>query len=122
MPKCAPVPRASRDNRKFAMSRPMNKNRLRIENLAFAGTCGVSENARKVRFLPAFKDLETGRVELACFAPGTPAPMHVLSCLPDEWAAERNAAGEIIELKASVIAGFVRDDRFYTREEAANAA
>jgi len=104
------------------MSRPMNNERLRIENLAFAGTCGVSQNAHKVRFLPAFKDLETGRVELACFTPGTPAPMHVLSCLPDEWAAERNAAGEIVALRPSVIAGFVRDDRFYTREEAASAA
>jgi len=104
------------------MSRPMNKDRLRIENLAFAGTCGVSQNARKARFLPAFKDLDTGRVELACFTPGNPAPMHVLCCLPDEWAAERSPAGEITCLKPSIIAGFVRDDRFYTREEAASAA
>jgi hypothetical protein len=48
--------------------------------------------------------------------------MHVISCLPDEWAAERDAAGEIVRLKDSVIAGFVRDGRFYTREEAATAA
>jgi hypothetical protein len=104
------------------MVRSMNNERLRRENLAFAGTRGVSEHARQARFVPAFKDLETGRVELACFAPGTPAPMHVLCCLPDEWAAERNASGEIVALKPSIIAGFVRDDRFYTREEAASAA
>jgi len=104
------------------MNRQIDKDRLRIENLAFAGTCGVSERARAARFLPAFKDLETGRVELACFASGAPAPMHVISCLPDEWAAARNAAGEIIALKASIVAGFVRDDSFYTREEAASAA
>lgn len=108
------------------MSRPEKKvldhERLRVENLAFAGTTGVSQHARKARFVPAFKDLETGRVELSCLASGDPAAMHVISCLPDEWAAARNAAGEIIALKPSIIAGFVRDDRFYTREEAANAA
>jgi hypothetical protein len=100
----------------------MNNERLRRDNLAFAGTRGVSEHAGKARFVPAFKDLETGRVELACFSCGSPAPMHVISCLPDEWAAERDAAGEIVRLKESVIAGFVRDGRFYTREEAATAA
>ena len=104
------------------MSRSMNQDRLRIENLAFAGTCGVSSCARESRFVPAFKDLETGRVELSCLAAGVPAPMHIISCLPDEWAIERNAAGEITALKASVVAGFVRDNRFFTREEAANAA
>ena len=103
------------------MSRSINEKRLRSENLAFAGTAGVSEHARKARFLPAFQDTLTGRVEIACFTPGNPAPMHVLSCLPEEWAAERNMAGEITLLKPSVVAGFVRDGRFYTREEAAAA-
>jgi hypothetical protein len=46
----------------------------------------------------------------------------VLSCLPDEWAAERNMTGEITLLKPSIVAGFVRDGRFFTREEAAAAA
>ena len=104
------------------MARPMNEERLRRENLAFAGTHGVSRNARQARFEPAFKDLDTGRVEIACLTPGTPAPMHVLSCLPDEWAAERDADGAIIALKPSVIAGFVRDGQFFTREEAASVA
>ncbi|MFM8356199.1 MAG: hypothetical protein ACKOBM_15015 [Gammaproteobacteria bacterium] len=102
--------------------RAVTDRRMRADNLAFAGTAGVSEHARKARFMPAFKDLATGRVEIACFTPGQPAPMHVLSCLPDEWAAERNADGDITVLIPSVIAGFVRDERFYTREEAAAAA
>lgn len=105
-----------------AETRPVTDRRLRADNLAFAGTAGVSEHARKARFMPAFKDLATGRVEIARFTPGHPAPMHVLSCLPDEWAAERDADGAITVLKPSVIAGFVRDDVFYTREEAAAAA
>jgi hypothetical protein len=104
------------------MNRPIDKDRLHLENLAFAGTCGVSEQARSARFVPAFKDLDTGRVELACLPSGAPAPMHIISRLPDEWVATRNDAGEIIALKASIVAGFVRDDRFYTREEAASAA
>ncbi|MEZ5559963.1 MAG: hypothetical protein R3E86_15630 [Pseudomonadales bacterium] len=97
----------------------MTSERLRAENLAFAGTCGVSEHARQARFMPAFQDTETGRVEICCFASGTPAPMHLICCLPDEWAIAWNDQGEVAALKPSVVAGFVRDDRFYTREEAA---
>jgi hypothetical protein len=34
---------------------------------------------------------------------------------------KRDRAGNTLGVKASVIAGFVRDGRFYTREEAARA-
>jgi hypothetical protein len=104
------------------MSRSSFQDRLRTENLAFGGTRGVSAEAVKVRFAPAFMDLETGRVEIACYACGTPAPLHVIAGVPDEWVTERNTAGEVLAVKASIVAGFVRENRFYTREEAANAA
>jgi hypothetical protein len=48
--------------------------------------------------------------------------MHLLDGLPDEWVVERDAAGRVRAIKDSVIAGFVRDGRFYTREQAAAAA
>jgi hypothetical protein len=95
--------------------------RLREENETFAGTGGVSEHNATERFLPAFLDRSTGRVEPARREDGAPAPMHLLYCLPDEWVAARDAGGCIIALKDSIVAGFVRDGVFYTREQAADA-
>ena len=95
---------------------------LRKQNLAFVGTGGVSEENRSGGFLPAFYDRATGRAVLARFADGRPAPMHLLDGLPDEWVAERDATGRISAIKISVVAGFVRDGFFYTREQAADAA
>ena len=101
------------------MSRTYTAMRLQQENLAFAGTGGVSQNNRKHSFRAAFLDTASGRVELARFADGSPAPMHVLSGLPAEWIEHRDAAGEPVAVLASVVAGFVRNKIFYTREEAA---
>ena len=95
--------------------------RLRQENEIYAGTGGVSENNCSARFLPAFQDSQTGRVEIARTEDGTQAPMHLLCCLPDEWVTERDAEGHILVVKDSVIAGFIRDGEFYTREEAASS-
>lgn len=103
------------------MSRPMTANTLRRENLAFAGTNGVSANNRKRRFVPAFRDSETGRVELARFTNGKLAPAHLIVGLPAEWATAYAQDGSIMAVKDSIVAGFVRDDEFYTREEAAAA-
>ncbi len=93
--------------------------RLREENEIYAGTGGVSENNAEARFRPAFKDQSSGRIEPARMEDGSRAPMHLLCGLPDEWVTERDVDGRITGLKESVIAGFVRDGEFYTREEAA---
>lgn len=93
--------------------------RLREENETFAGTGGISENNCQARFMPAFQDTLTGRVELARTESGDCASMHLLCCLPDEWVTERDAQGRILALKDSIVAGFVRDECFYSREEAA---
>ena len=98
---------------------PLTQKRIHLENLAFAGTGGVSPENRSCRFEPAFRDERTGRVELARYANGHPAPMHLMDGLPSEWVAARNADGRVAALKSGVIAGFVRDGRFYTREQAA---
>jgi hypothetical protein len=69
----------------------------------------------------AFCDRETGRTELSRFACGSPAPCHLIDGLPEDWVVARDAAGNAVAIKGSVVAGFVRDGRFYTREEAARA-
>jgi hypothetical protein len=103
------------------MNRPVSEHTLYQENLAFAGTNGISLNNRKLRFRPAFRDEDTGRVELARFANGKPAPAHLIVGLPEEWAVAYTSDGAILALKPSITAGFVRGAVFFTREEAAAA-
>lgn len=97
----------------------LTRQRIRRENLAFAGTGGVSAENRCRRFEPAFRDEATGRVELSRYANGALAPMHLIDGLPDEWIRERDDAGRARALKSTIATGFVRDGRFYTREQAA---
>jgi hypothetical protein len=95
--------------------------RLHEQNRRFRGTGGVSHSNCSAGFLPAFCDLDTGRAERSRFAGGAPAPVHLLCGLPEDWVVARDAAGAVTAVKASVVAGFVRDGCFYTREQAAQA-
>jgi hypothetical protein len=104
------------------MSPPLTKSRIRRENLAFAGTGGVSAENRCERFEPAFRDEATGRVEVSRFSDGNPAPMHLMDGLPEDWVDTRDENGRACSLKHTIVAGFVRDGAFYTREEAADLA
>ena len=97
----------------------MNNHTLKLENQAFRGTKGVSENNRSDGFKPAFLNQKTGRVELARFGNGTPAPVHLIDGLPEEWTATRGKDGTAVSLLSEIVAGFVREGVFYSREEAA---
>ncbi len=99
----------------------LDAQRLLEDNRRLGGSGGVSENNRHAGFRAAFRDEETGRVALPRFHDGTPAPMHLLDGLPEDWVLQRDAAGRTTALKPSIIAGFVRDGDFYTREQAAEA-
>jgi|SRR6266850_2158314 len=103
------------------MSGAMAHSRLELENVRYAGTGGVSRQNRCFGFRPAFMDLETAAVYLARFADGRPAPFHLLDGLPDELVLSRDPAGRVADIRASVISGFERRGRFYTRDEAAEA-
>ena len=101
------------------MGRAMTETTLAIENARYRGTGGVSHENRCRGFRAAFMDRETRAVHLARFADGRAAPCHVLDGLPAELVLARDAGGRVRSVKASVVSGFVRDGRFYTREEAA---
>lgn len=92
---------------------------LRQQNRQFRGTGGVSAENRALGFAPAFLDTQTGVIYRACFADGRPAPMHLLEGLPAAVVAARDAAGRATALKSTVLAGFLRAEQFYTREQAA---
>lgn len=99
----------------------MNRQQLQKQNLQFKNTNGVSANNHNKGFLPAFRDEETGRVELARFRDGSCAQMHLICGLPRDWALEFDEAGSITRIKSSVVAGFCRDGEFFTRDEAIKA-
>lgn len=105
-----------------APSRPLTVKGLQQQSLAFRGTGGTSEENSSQGFAPAFLDTATGRVHRARFADGRPAPMHLIEGLPQDLIASRDAAGRAIATVPNVIAGFVRQNQFYTREQAAAAA
>ncbi len=94
---------------------------LKEQNRRFARGGGVSANNRRQQFMPAFKDARTQRVVLSRFRDGRVAPFHTLEGLPEEWVVNRDPDGRVLRVRETIIAGFVRDDLFYTREEAAEA-
>lgn len=90
------------------------------ENRQFAGTGGVSEHNAQARFVPAFQDSRSGQVAISRFRDGWPAPFHIIDGLPDDWITERDLSGRVVKIKSTVISGFVRFGRFFTRQEASD--
>jgi len=103
------------------MAQTLTPEALENENRVFAGTTGVSDNSRPCGFLPGFKDEETGELYVSKRADGSVALVHMLEGLPDYLILARTRNGRVIAVKTSVIAGFIRDGQFYTREQAVQA-
>lgn len=101
------------------MAQTLTLNSLEADNRFFAGTGGISQENRHCGFIPGFLDRDTGTIYPSRRADGTPAPFHALDGLPDHLVLARGPGGQVIAIKASVIAGFVRWGCFYTREQAA---
>ena len=100
----------------------LTERRIEEENEVFAGTNGVSRCAASLGLRPAFRDPQSGRVEVACYANGEPAPFHLIDALPGDWFARLDAAGRPAMLRPEIECGFVQGERFYTRAEAAKLA
>jgi len=94
---------------------------LEEENQRFADSPGVSSNNREKGFVPAFQDTRSGCCRVSRFSDGSPAPIHVLDGLPDEWVEAGKFNGREISICPHIISGFLRNGRFYTREEASQA-
>jgi hypothetical protein len=101
--------------------KPLSDRALVDQNAHYQGTGGVSQGNRSAGFVPAFLDTETGEVYISRFANGAPAPIHLLAGLPASVVTKRTTSGGVLEVAASVIAGFVCQGAFYTREQAASA-
>ena len=92
---------------------------LKRQTVHYRGTGGTSAEACRVGLAPAFLDSATNTIYRACFANGVPAPMHLLDGLPEELILARDNDGRVVSIKETVICGFVKDDVFYTRDQAA---
>lgn len=99
--------------------RPLCERELQAQNDTFSGSGGVSQHNHQAGFMPAYKNTLTGEAVISCFADGTPAPVHLLEGLPDAWVASRDEHGCVRRALDSVIAGFLRNGNFFTREAAA---
>ncbi len=93
--------------------------RLAHESERYRGTGGVSAENRELGFRPAFFDRATLTIYPSRYADGRLAPFHVLDGLPGPLVASRDRNGRIVGVKPSVVAGFIRGGRFYTRAQAA---
>jgi hypothetical protein len=101
--------------------RSWNNTDLRAQSDAYRGTGGCSEENGDCGFRPAFRDDDSGIIYRARFLDGRLAPFHLLDGLPDEVVVTRTETGRVIAVKGSLVSGFVRLGRFYTRDEAAAA-
>lgn len=92
---------------------------LRQQCRLYRGTGGASEDNRHAGFVPAFLNRDSGDIHLSIFSDGEVCPVHTLDGLPDSVIVRRNRSGMVTAVKSCIVAGFVCDGRFYTREQAA---
>ena len=103
----------------IAMGTTLSVATLRRQNRRFANTGGVSANCFRQGFVAAFKEASSGETRLSCFGDGSPAGVHILDGLPDDWVTRRDSSNHVTEVRNTVIAGFLHDGRFYTRDQTA---
>ena len=104
------------------MNTALSPRQLKAENRRHRGHGGVSEENRGIGFRPAFLDTRTLRIYPSRFMDGRPAPCHLLDGLPDELVEVRDTGGRALRAISSIVSGFVRDGRFFNRDEAAAVA
>jgi len=99
--------------------RTLSQFELRLENLLYSGTGGVSQNNRESGFRPAYRNIRTGQIVVSQFSDGRPAPVHLLDGVPKDWVVARDDRGHVCRVLATIVSGFLHRGRFYTREDAA---
>ncbi len=65
-------------------------------------------------FIPAFRDLDNDETHISVNGAGLICHYHSMDNLPIEWVEKWDEDGYPLCLKPSVIAGYMRDGRFYT--------
>jgi len=92
---------------------------LTTESNKYRGTGGASQGNRDLGFIPAFIDTSNGTVYLSRFSDGRLAKVHILDGIPEHLIVSTED-GHVKAVAESVVAGFVLNEVFYTRTEAAD--
>ncbi len=90
---------------------------LRDENVLFEHSKGIRRNNDHQGFVPGFRLSATGELAVSRYADGSPAPIHMLDGLPEDWIGGRDTEGHVTSTRPGVVSGFIREGRFFTREE-----
>ena len=92
---------------------------LATESNKYHGTGGASQGNRDYGFIPAFIDTSTNTIYLSRYSDGRLAKVHILDGIPDHLIVSTED-GHVKAVVDSVVAGFVLNEVFYTRTEAAD--
>lgn len=87
-------------------------NRFPVDNFGLLDLTQIAAG-----FTPAFRNLTDNETHLSTADDGTIAPEHRIDNLPIEWVSEWASNGYARSIIPSVIAGYIRADRFYTLPE-----
>jgi hypothetical protein len=103
----------------WTLKRTLTLATLQLENQRFQGTGGVSACNCGAGFVPAFWDSATESVYPSCFPNGSLSPIHTFDGLPNDVVLERDSCGRVTAIKPTLVAGFLREGHFFTREQTA---
>lgn len=69
-------------------------------------------------FVPAFQDALDGAIYRSKNKAGMYVSFHDLNGLPPHLVVERDRAGNVLQVRNTIVAGFLKEDCFYTHDEA----
>ena len=108
------------DSTGVRMVKVLTDSKLVLETQMYRGTGGASQGNGEFGFIPAFMDTTHGDVYLSRCSDGHPAKIHLLDGLPDHLIVSRHEDGRVKAVNKSVISGFILNEIFFTRDEAAD--
>lgn len=99
------------------MVKSLRDSRLDFETRKYYGTAGTSQGNNKYGFIPAFMDTTAGDIYLSRKPDGSLAKVHLLDGLPEHLIVSKEN-DQVRAVQKSVVAGFVLNENFFTRDEA----
>jgi len=102
-----------------SMVKFLTDSKLILETKTYHDTGGASQGNGEFGFLPAFLDNSSGDIYLSRHSDGRLAKIHLLDGLPDHLIIERHDDGRVKSVSKVICSGFILNDEFYTRGEAA---
>ena len=91
---------------------------LRQQCGLYRGSGGASEDNRDAGFISAFLNRENGDVHSSVSSDGQVCSVLTLDGLPDSVIVRRSRNGMVTAVRRCIVAGFVRNGLFYSREQA----